>query len=155
MFNPLIIKNHSGIVAIFSPHLPPAHGTHHNYQVYQEFPDHMWQVLIPNFQQLHTSRCYPIHQRHSFCVYENNCPTHQCLIHHHYHFHLDSCFLVRVCSFSSVRFVDTCNESHTSSLILLVFMIYFPSLTRSRTWRWWFLWGKCISRSYWFVYICL
>ena len=66
---------------------------HHNDLVYQEIKYHLWQVPIANSQQLHPSNCYPLHQRHSCCVAENNCPPHKYFIHNHCHFHPDSSFL--------------------------------------------------------------
>ena len=64
-------------------------------------------------------------------------------------------FFIHIYSWSSGRSMYTWNERHTRRLILLVLPILCPSLTRSRTWSWWFLKGKNISHSYWLIDSCL
>ena len=87
------IKNHSRILSNVTPYLHSDHEAHNNDLLYQECPYHMWQVPIPNFQEIHPDHCYPLYQRHSFRFSENHFLHHQCFIHNRYHFHRGSNFL--------------------------------------------------------------
>ena len=69
-----------------------------------------------------------------------------------FNFILTLVFFIYIFSYSSYRYMYTCNYRHTWIIILLVLPIIYPFQTRIRTWPWWLMWGKFISHSLWYIY---
>ena len=64
-------------------------------------------------------------------------------------------FFTQIYYCSSGRSMYTQKERHTRNFLLLVLAILCPSPARSRTWRWRFLWEKCISHNNCLIDSCL
>ena len=152
---PLVRKKHSRLAAIFSPHLPSAHGAHYNDMVYPEFLDHLWQVPIPSFNN--PSLLIVILFTRGIVVAWLKIIV--LLINVWYIIAvtsiLDIFLFIHIYYFSSCRYMYTWNERHAGSFILLVLSISCNSTNRSIIWRWWLLCGNFISRSYFLIDGCL